>query len=100
MQARAVRSAIGHADADEDVVDVGLGVFDLNVEVTVTVEDARIDQLELGVLARAPPVLAVELRVRELSLRIFVQALHVRVSWRRVEVIIDLLDVLAMIALI
>jgi hypothetical protein len=34
-------------DPHEHVLDLGLGVFDLDVEVAVVVEDAGVDQLEL-----------------------------------------------------
>ena len=53
MEGGALRSSIGHRDADQDVVDAGLGVLDLNIEVAVGVEDAGVDQFKFGVGAGA-----------------------------------------------
>jgi hypothetical protein len=55
-----IRPAIGHRDADQDIVDAGFRILDLNIEVTVAVENACVDQLEFRIQPRAPPVLAVD----------------------------------------
>ena len=87
-------------DADQEVVGIGLGVLDDDVEVAVVVEDAGVDQLELRLAAAAPRVLLDELGVGKRRLRILVEPLHVRVRRRRVEVEVVLLDVLAVVALV
>ena len=46
-------TAVGHRDPHQDVIDVRLGVFDVDVEVTVFIEDAGIEDLELGLEAAA-----------------------------------------------
>jgi hypothetical protein len=99
---RGVRgAAVEGFDADDDVFGVGLGVFDDDVEVAVVVEEARVEQLVLGaVIAPAGAVLADQLRVGVLSLRVLVEELHVGVRGRRVEVEVILLDVLAVVALV
>ena len=75
-----------------------LRVFDEHVEVAVVVERARVDQLEFRVVLAAAAVLFDELRVGKLALRIFVERLEIRVRRRRVEVVVALLDVLAVVA--
>src|SRR5207253_2478391 len=74
--------------------------LDDDVEVAVIGEDAGIEQSELGILPGPLPVPADELVVRELSLRILVERLHVGVRRRRVEEEVLLLDVLAVVPLL
>ena len=100
MQGRGIQRAVGGADAHEDVGCVGLRVLDRDVEVAVVLEDARVQELVLGIGARAALVLLDEVRVRESPLRIFVEELHVRVARHVVEVEVVLLHVLAVIALV
>ena len=79
---------------------VDLGVLDDDVEVAVLVEDAGVEQLELGALAAAAAVLLDQPAVGKLGLRILVEELHVGVRRRVVEVEVVLLDVLAVVALV
>ena len=51
VQAGRVGPAVDRGDADENVVGIGLGVFDKDVEVAVLVEDAGVDQLEFRLTA-------------------------------------------------
>ena len=99
VQRRRLRPAIGHRDADENVVDGRLGVLHLHVEVPVFVEDPGVEQLELRLSAPAPRVLLEQALVREFRLRVLVEGLHVGVGGRPVQVEVQLLDVLAVIAL-
>ena len=71
-----------------------------DVEVAVLVEDAGVEQLELGPLSAAAPVLLDQPPVGELGLRVLVEELHVGVRRRVVEVEVVLLDVLAVVALV
>ena len=87
-------------DADQNIVGVGLGVFDEDVEVAVLVEDAGVDQFEFRIAARAAAVFLEQLLVGKLGLRILVQALHVGMRRRGIEVEVTLLHVLAVVALI
>jgi hypothetical protein len=57
MDRRFIRTAIGDGQPQQDVVGAGLGIFDIDVEIAVGVEDAGIDDLELGLLPVAPRVL-------------------------------------------
>ncbi len=93
-----VRAAIGRAHADQEVVDSRLRVLDGDVPVAVVVEDAGVEELELRRPAGPPAVFLEQRLVREGGLRILVEALHVRVRGRGVEVEVALLHVLAVVA--
>jgi hypothetical protein len=73
--------------------------FDEHVPVTVFVEDVGIKYLELNHLATAMLIFANEIFIRISLLRILVQKLHVGVSRRGIQIIIQLLDVLPVIPL-
>ena len=47
MNGRRVRPAVVDGDPHEHIVGIGLGIFDVDVEVPVVIEDAGIDQFEL-----------------------------------------------------
>jgi hypothetical protein len=83
----------------QNVVDIGFGVFDYDIEIAVVVEHARVDQLELRLVPAAPPALLDQPGVGKCRLRIFVEHAHVGVGRGAVEVIVKLLDVLAVVAL-
>src|SRR6266403_1713566 len=91
--------AIVHGDTDEHVFRALLGVFDKNVKVAVVVKYAGVEQLVLELFPRAPPVGLDKVPVGILTLRVFIEVLHVGVRWRALEVEVVLLDVLAMVRL-
>ena len=99
MNRRFVGTAIADGQAQQDVVGARLGIFDIDVEIAVGVEDAGIDDLELGLPPVAPRVLLHQKVVGKFGLRILVEHPGVAVGRHRVEVVVELLDVLAMIAL-
>ena len=82
----------------ENVFNIGLCVFDLDIEITVVGKDAGVNQLILWFIFAAPPVFFDEPRVGKSGLRIFVEHPHVRMGRGTVEVIIELLDVLTVVA--
>ena len=101
MQRCGVRPAIGDRDADQNVVRVGLGVFDEDVEIAVLGRRRRCRSAQTrDRCASAPLVLVEQARVGKLSLRILVQALHVGVRGRGIQVVVALLDIFAVIALV
>ena len=65
MQACRLGRAVGHRDANGDVLEIGLGVLDLDLEVAVVRESAGIGQLVLGIESSAPRVLGHEILIRE-----------------------------------
>ena len=99
MQARGVGAAVREREADEQVVGAGLGVFGDDIEVARLVEDARVFEFELALLARAARVFLDQPRVGKLGLRILVERPQVGVGGRGVEIVPDLLGILAVIAL-
>ena len=99
VQLRRLGPAIVDADLDQDVFGRFLGVFHEHVEITVLVEDARVEQFVLELLAAPSAIGFDQVVVRVGRLRILVEVLHVRVRRRAVEIEVVLLHVLAVIAL-
>ena len=96
VQRRLVRAAVAHLDFDQHMIRRCLGIFHEDVEVAILVEDAGVEQLELGSIPAAAAVL-VQQPAGETRLRILVK--HLEVMRRRgIEVVVELLDVFAMIA--
>ncbi len=91
--------AVRHRETDQDVLGRRLGVFHEDVEVAVAVEDSRVEQLVLHLVAVAAAVGPHEVVVRVGLVRILVEVLHVGVGGGGVEVEVVLLDVLAVVAL-
>ncbi len=101
VQRRRVGPAIVDDDAHQDVVGVGLGVVDRDVEIALLVEQAGVDQLIFGqVAALAARALLDKVVIGEGSLRIFVEHPHVGMRRRAIEIPVELLHVLAVIALL
>ena len=99
MNRRRVRAAIAHANLDQNIGWRLLGVFHENIEVTILVENAGINQLVLRFGATAPPVRLNEITIRKFILRIFVEHLHIRVGRRTVDVEVVLLHIFAVVPL-
>src|SRR5215470_19287369 len=76
------RPPVPDGDLDEDVLGAGLGVFHEHVEVAILIEDARIQQLVLELLAAPAPVGLYQVAVWIGRLRVLVQILHVRMRGR------------------
>ncbi len=93
-------AAIAHGDLDQDVFRRGLGVLHEDVEVAVVLKYTRIHQFEFRVSFATALVFFRHLAVGKLSLRIFVQILHVRMRWRAIKVEVVFLHVLAVIAFV
>ena len=95
-----VGAAIGHRDAHQDVVGGGLRILDLDVEVAILVEQAGVDQLVFGQpLAIAARILVEQVLIGKGILGQLVEHPAIGVARHSVEIIIELLDVLAVIAL-
>ena len=99
VQFRRVRSPVGRGDPDQDVFRPGFGILDEDVEVSVVVEDAGVEEFILHLVPGATTVRLHQVGVGEGRLRVLVEVLHVRVGRRAVEVEVVFLDVLAVIAL-
>jgi hypothetical protein len=92
-------ATVGDGDADREIVRRRLAVFDLDVEVAVLGEHPGVRELVFRLELPAAPILLDERRVRELGLRVLVERAQVRVGGCRVEVVVELLHVLAVVAL-
>ena len=94
------RTTIARRDFDQNIFDARFCVFGNNVEISVFVERARFEEFVLVVVLSPPAVFFYQLAVGEFALRIFVQALHIRVGRRGIEIEVVLLDVFAVIAFV
>src|SRR5271166_4054804 len=92
-------AAVRGDDADMNLVRRGLGVGDLDVEITVLAKRPGIDEIEGRVVPRASRVLLQELAIGKSAVRILVEIAHEAVGWRGVEVEVVFLHVLAAVAL-
>ena len=100
VERRGLGPAVVRRDPDRQVLRIGFGVLDEDVEVAIVVEDAGIEQLVLWTLSRAALVLLDQLAVGKRRLRVLVEETHVRVGRRVVDVEVVLLHVLAVVALV
>ena len=100
VQRGCFRAVIGDCQPYEDIVRVRLGIFDENVEVPVVLEYAKVKQLDLKSARTRARIFLTETLVGKLSLRVLIQGLGVGVSRRGVQVVIQLLNVLTMVALV
>ncbi len=99
VERRRLGAAVVDGDPEEDVLRRRLGVLDEDVEVAVVVEDAGVEQLELRVQLAAAAVLLDQPGVGKLRLRVLVEHPEVGGGRRRVEEVVLLLQVLAVVAL-
>ncbi len=99
VQKGALGAAVVDRDPEQDVVGGEFGELDLDVEVAVVVEDARVDQLELGVLDPPAAGFVHQACVGKLGLRVLVEHPHVRVRRRTVEEVVVLLHIFAVVSL-
>src|SRR5208337_1083469 len=74
-------------------------VLDCHIEVAIVVERAGVCQLELRLILAAAAILLDQCCVWEFALRIFVQTFRIRMGRRRIEIEIEVLYVLTVIAL-
>src|ERR1700730_7443967 len=94
-----LRAAILDRDTHQNVVHAGLGVLDEHVEIAVVREQAGIYQLIFGLPDSAAAAFLCEMSVGVFALRILVEHLQVGVRRSGIGVVVEFLDVLAVIAL-
>ncbi len=97
MQGCGLLAPVVGGDLHQDVVRVGLGVFDIDVEIAVIVEHASVGQFEFRHLPGPAPVLLRQAFVRKRTLRIFVKHLQVGVGRGGVQVVVEFLHILAVV---
>jgi hypothetical protein len=100
MDRRRLRTAIDHGHLEQEILGIGLRVFDVDVEVTAVVEDPGVVQLELGLVTAAAQAFLEQRLVRKAALRILVEHPHIGMRRRAVQVEVLLLHILAVIAFV
>src|ERR1700688_3780086 len=70
------RATVCDRDLDQNVLDIGLGIFHEHIEVAIFVEYPLIEQFELWLALVALSVFLHQLRVGILGLGVFVEILH------------------------
>src|SRR5216684_2944653 len=88
------------SNANQDIFDIGLRVFHKYVKVAVLLEHSGIEQLKFRLLLAPAPIFLQQPRIRKLPLWVLVEHAHVAVRWRRIQVKILLLDVLAVVSFV
>ena len=99
VQRRCVCAAIVHGDFHQNIFGVGFGVFDYDVEIAISVEHAGINKLKLRHVAATRLVFCAQARVGKFRLRVFVEHFQIGVRRRRIQVVVKLLNVFAVVAL-
>src|SRR5580704_4952738 len=97
---RRFSASIVDTDLDQDIFGRLLGVLHKHVEVAVLVENSRVEQLVLRLIAVPSSIGPDQLVIWVGGLRVLIEELHVRMRRRAVEIEVALLYVLAMIALL
>src|SRR6516162_639728 len=98
MKRRGFWPAVMSHNANEQVLWCRFSVFHKNVEVPVVIENTRVEQFVLELVARATLTRIYEVAIREFALRVLVEVLHVGVRGRTVDIEVVFLHVLAVIA--
>src|SRR5260370_26498845 len=99
MDDRFLGSAVVRSHEHEDVFRRGFRIFHEDVEVAVIGENAGVQQFEFELRPVAAAVFLEQSRVRKFRLRIFVEHFQVGMGRGSVQIVINLLHVLAVIAL-
>ncbi len=100
MNRRRIWPPIRYANPDQQIFRLAFAYFHNDIKVSALVENARIDQLVLSIVFGSPLIFVNQLCVRKFGLRVFVQILHVGMSWRIVQVKVILFHVLAMVSFV
>lgn len=83
----------------DEAMDLAKAYLDEHIPVTIFIEDTSIHELVFWLLPVPALVLRDQLFVREPSLRVLVEVLHVGVRGRGVEVVVELLDIFTVVSL-
>src|ERR1700722_4481445 len=92
-------TAIGDGEADQNVGRRRLGVLDADIEVALFGEDPAVEEFKFRLIAPAAAVLIDELLIGVGTLRVLVESAAVTMCGRCILVIVELLHVLAVVAL-
>ena len=98
MQSGFLGTTVMYRDLHQNGVRARFGVLDKDVKVTIVVEEARVDQLELRNQLAPVRILLEQPTVGKCALRILVEHFHVGMRRRGIKVVVQFLDILTMIA--
>ncbi len=99
VQRRGRGAAVVRGHAHHHIIHGGLGVFDEDIEIAIALEDAGVEQFVFRRAVAPSAILRNQVDVGKRRLGILVEHFQIRVGRRGVEIIVELLDVLAMVAL-
>jgi hypothetical protein len=97
VQRRRAVAPIADRDANEQVLGIALGVLHEDVEIPVLCKHAGVEQLVFAIEAGSVSIGGDQSLVGKFGLRIFVKIPHVRMRRRRIEIVVILFDVFAVI---
>ena len=98
MNRRSFGAAVFDGDLDQNIARFCLRILDEDVEVAVCFKETAVNEFELRLSDAPSTVLLHQATVRVLGLRILIEHLQVGVRRRGVEVVVELFDILTMIA--
>ena len=93
-----VWASVVSRDPDGNILGIGLGILDVNVEVTVVIENARVDEFVFRSLPLTTLIFSDQIRIGKGPLRILVEQVHVGVAWRVVNVEVVVFQIFAVVA--
>src|SRR6516165_5646747 len=97
------RSRLGapvyRCDPHQNVLWIRFRVLYEKIEIAAFAKGSGINQLVFGFLLSSVSIFLNKLRVRKCVLRVFVEGFQIGMGWSRVKVVIDLLDVFAVVSL-
>src|SRR5450631_1999193 len=100
MQLSSIGPTIMCSDLQKNVVTRRLGIFNLNIKITIVFEDASINQFIFGFSQAARGIHFYQIVIGERSLRIFVKHLHIGMARQAIEIVIKFLYIFAVVALV
>src|SRR5438876_10237475 len=98
IKRRGFRSTIYDSDAYKDILGRSLGVFNIHVEIAVSVEYTCVNQFIFGHAAPATTILFYQLSIGIPGLGIFIQVFHIAMSRSIVKVVVVFFNVFSMVA--
>ena len=75
-------TTVTYGESDKDIIGSGLGVLGQDIEVSILIEDSRVDEFELGDFSAATAIFFDKADIREFPLGILVERLQVGMGRR------------------
>ena len=94
-----LRATIVDRDSNQRIFWICLGILHKDVEVSIVIENTRVEKFVLKLLPRTPPIGFHQIAIGIFTLRVFVQVLHVRVRRSAIDIEVIFFDVFAVVGL-